>query len=192
MKWILITIASAVLSGCAGGGGGNPGGNPPVGNDQPIPFGLGSNTVQKPEAAIWRTGVYLSSSQTGLEAGVTGLDFQFLQLKDLWIRIIVPGMSTGLLELTFINPKGEVYYEHSFMFSTDPNMKQMNMNDAPHPIDVATAKPVQGGYALDVAIPVSGSVMTRVPTVSEGDWILEAKVPGFGVLSQSFHVTFQQ
>ena len=63
------------------------------------------------------------------------------------------------------------------------------MGAADHPITVFHSKPIEGGFAIDVPIPVAGTVLTRYPMVNEGTWMAEAEVDGLmGTLRTAFQV----
>jgi hypothetical protein len=57
-------------------------------------------------------------------------------------------------------------------------MARIEVPNGLHPITVFPAKPLQGGLAIDYAVPVSGSVITR--NMIAGTWRVEAIVSGMG------------
>jgi len=119
----------------------------------------------------------LADSQFALEQAPGETRFNFAHLRDLWVRVNLAGMPPSVqLNLSLTDPKGTLVYETSVPFSSDPRMKTLNVPGAGHPVTVFQAKRTRGGLALDYAIPVSGSVVTRY--LSAGTWRLVAEVGG--------------
>lgn len=152
-----LLLLALTLGGCT-----NPGAAPPG----PPPPDLSQTFV---------AGIQLASDERLLDRGIYATRFNFAYLKDLWVRVGISQMpQMSIVKLTFTNPKGEVFYETSSPFSWDPEMKGMNMPGMDHPITVVRAKAVTGGYLLDRAVPIGGSVFMKYP--AEGTWVIMAKV----------------
>ena len=123
--------------------------------------------------------ITLSSSEGGLQTGVTAKNFNFSQLRNIWVRVTVPTLTkTTQVNLVFRNPLGEPMYETNVLYSADPQTTSMMMAGSMAPVAVSLAKHITGGYAIDVAVPVAGTVLTRYPTSGVGDWTVQAKVDG--------------
>ena len=129
------------------------------------------------EAAPLAPGLYFATAPELLEHGVFTDKVNFADLRDLFIRLRVPRMpQLATATFTFTNPKGEVFYETSSPFSTDGTMHEMNVPGVMHPLSVSHAKQTAGGYSLDHAVPIAGSVLMRYPM--EGAWVVMGKVDG--------------
>ena len=127
----------------------------------------------------FQEGIELSISKEGLDNGVTSTHFNFARLRDLWVRVNLPGMPrVGQLTLVLIDPKGKIGYQASVPYSPDPGMTEMTMPGMMRPVTVFLAKPRTDGLMLDYAIPVSGSVLTR--RLVGGEWRVEARISGTG------------
>jgi hypothetical protein len=110
-----------------------------------------------------------------LDSGVYATSFNFVYLRDLWVRVQVPQLSkVAMLELTFLNPRGETVFSSTTPFSTDATMSTMTVGGMEYPMAVRQAKPGLTGFLLDKAIPIGGSVFMRNPT--PGPWLVTAKV----------------
>lgn len=132
---------------------------------------------ESPGAAPFSEGVVLADSQIGLDKGPGATQFNFARLRDLWVRVNLAGMPPSVqLDLSLIDPQGTLIYEASVPFSSDPAMKTKDVPGAGHPVTVFQARPLRGGVALDYALPVSGSVVTRY--LSAGTWKIVAEVGG--------------
>jgi hypothetical protein len=130
---------------------------------------------ESPGAASFKEGVVLADSQFALEKGPGATRFNFARLRDLWVRVNLAGMPHLVqLNLSLTGPQGTLVYEASVPFSLDPRMTTMDSPGAGHRVTVFQAKPLRGGLALDYALPVSGSVVTRY--LNAGTWKLMAEV----------------
>jgi hypothetical protein len=124
-----------------------------------------------------REGIALAASQVALESGSDETAFNFARLRDLWIRVTLRGAKDpARLDLRLIDPEGTLIYEASVPYASDPTITTIELPDAGHPVAVFRAKPLQGGVALDYALPVSSSVVTR--HLSEGTWTVTADAGG--------------
>ena len=182
----LAMVATLMLAACET----QPPAGPPQAN-MPQPPGIsGPATVPKPQAAP--TGNLLfAETGAGLNNNVTSTQFNFVTLRDLWVRTVISGMPPStpvVLHLVFSNPLGEAFYHDNVPFGATPGMTPMQMPGAMYPSDVRTATVLQtGGYALDRAVPIAGSVFQRFP--SDGDWTVQATVDGVsGTFEAKFHV----
>jgi len=124
-----------------------------------------------------REGVALAVSQCALETGTGETSFNFARLRDLWIRVTLRD-AKGLVQLNLrlTDPQGALVYEASVPYATDSTMTAVELPGAAHPVTVFPAKTLHGGVALDYALPVSGSVVTR--HLSEGTWTFVAEAGG--------------
>jgi hypothetical protein len=174
MRWNTIVLGALLAGGCNGGNVAQPDATP---TPQPLTPGLS-----------------LSSSEGGLEAGVVGHQFNFGQLRDLWVRATMPSIGPVATEhLTFLNPLGELMFETTRAFSLDPAMQEMPMPGKSSPMTVFRAKPIAGGYAIDVGLPVWGTTFTRYPTTAVGDWQIKAEIDGVNQpLTTTMTVSFER
>jgi hypothetical protein len=137
----------------------------------------GDAEKRAPGAAPFKEGVVLADSRFALENGPGAARFNFARLRDLWVRVNLAGRPhTVQLGLSLIDPQGTLVYEVSVPFSSDPSITTMEVPGAGHPVTVFQARPLHGGIAMDYALPVSGSVVTR--NLSAGTWKLVAEVHG--------------
>jgi len=167
MRWNRILLGGLLAAGCSGNG------------NLASPDGAGPRALTP--------GLTLSSSEGGLAAGVVGNAFNFGQLRDLWVRATMPTIAPVVTEhLTFLNPLGERMYETTRAFSLDPSMQEMPMAGKSSPMTVLRAKPIDGGYAIDVGLPIAGTSFTRFPTTAVGEWQVSAEVDG---VAQTLHTT---
>jgi hypothetical protein len=148
----------------------------------------------QPQPQPFQAGITLSDSQGRLAANIASKNFNFGALPVLWVRTSVEKMSNpSTVSLEFLNPKGEVAYEHSSPFSNDPNFNSMPMPGMDHDQTVFQAQPLAGGWGLDVPIPVIGSAIARFPTVCTGTWMLRSRVDGANAdFSTTFDVVFER
>jgi len=125
-------------------------------------------------------GVVLAASQLALESGSDETSFHFAHLRDLWVRVWLARTTDPVqLNLRLIDPQGTLIYEASVPYASAPTINATN-------VLVFKAKTLGGWVALDYALPVSGSVVTR--HLSEGAWTLEAEAGG-RTFSTSIDVT---
>ena len=129
----------------------------------------------------------LATSRLALEGGADQTSFNFAHLRDLWVRVSLAGAANPvLLNLRLIDPQGALVYEASAAYSSDPSITSMEVPGARHSVAVFRARALRDGVALDYALPISGSVVTRY--LSEGTWTLVAEVGG-REFSKSIDVT---
>ena len=130
-----------------------------------------------PGAATFSEGLVLAESAFGLESDLGAASFNFSHVRDLWVRVKLSHLSgPSQLDLTLIDPAGTILYEATAEFSPDPNMATMPMPGAARPVTVFPAKQLRGGFALDYAVPISGSVVTRYMT--PGTWQIRVQAAG--------------
>ena len=119
-------------------------------------------------------GVVLAASQPALESESGETPFNFARLRDLWVRVWLAGAPNPVqLNLRLIDPEGTLIYEASVPYSSDPAITTADVNATGRPVAVFKARSQDGWVALDYALPVSGSVVTR--HLSEGTWTLVAE-----------------
>jgi hypothetical protein len=122
-------------------------------------------------------GVVLAASQSVLENGSGETSFNFARLRDLWVRVWLAGTTNPVqLNLRLIDPQGSLIYEASVPYASDPTITTVGVPVAGRPVAVFRARSQAGWVALDYALPVSGSVVTR--HLSEGTWMLVAEAGG--------------
>lgn len=133
-----------------------------------------------------------SDSQMSMGAGMMSKSFNFSHLRDLWVRVTVPALPrTAKLQLKFINPRGEVFFEDSAYYSPDGAAGGMNMQGAPQGMTVRPAGKVGTSFTLDRVIPIGGSVFQRFPEA--GSWVVEAQLDGFaGVIMSPLEIRTQR
>jgi hypothetical protein len=191
MRNVLAAVVIALLwSGCTEGKA-----PPKVDPEQPPPaeVPVAKAPELRPDTPAvfvpFRPGVYLSDSQHNLDNGAFSSRFNFAHLRELWIRVKVSGMPhMGTLSFVLTDPHGNAVFEGSSAFSPDPNMRQTDVPGALNPVSVFYAKPVTGGFLLDYAIPVSGSVIQRY--MRSGTWSIATRVDGaMDALSSTFEVS---
>ena len=125
----------------------------------------------------FREGIVLATSQLALEGGSDETSFNFARLRDLWIRVALRGTTSPIqLNLRLIDPQGMLIYEATVPYSSDPTITTLEVSGTGRPVAAFHAKTQGGGVALDYALPVSGSVVTR--HLSEGTWTLVAEAGG--------------
>ena len=139
----------------------------------------------------FREGIDLAESQSALENGQLSDRFDFSRLRQLWVRINLAGMGgVTVVRLTLTTPSGSTFYESNVAYSPDPNQTEMRVPNAPHPITVFPAQPVNGGHALLYAVPVVGTALARYPV--PGRWRVDAAIDGGRVISTEIEVSFAQ
>ena len=117
-------------------------------------------------------GIEFASSEAALENG-TATRFDFLGLRDLWVRVKVRSPSRLVtLKLTFASPGGDAFYETTLLYAIDPRVHTGKINGAP--TNVLTAKRIPSGFALDYPVPIAGSVFQRF--AKPGSWQVQAQV----------------
>jgi hypothetical protein len=122
-------------------------------------------------------GIVLSASAEGLDGGVTSERFNLMQLRDLWVRVKVNRMPrTARLTLTFVDPRGEVFYETNVLYSHDSRANEMRVPGASHTVTSFPSRHVPGGLALDQSIPIGAGVFMRYP--QPGTWLVRATLEG--------------
>jgi hypothetical protein len=143
-----------------------------------FPPGVGAAAAPAPPRGASRDeGIELSDSAGGLDQGATSRSFNLMELRDLWVRVKVNRMPrTAMLTLTFINPRGEVFYETNVLYSHDTRAREVRVPGASHTITAFPARPVPGGFALDQSIPIGSGVFMRYP--QPGTWLVRATLEG--------------
>ncbi len=124
----------------------------------------------------FQPGVFLATDQASLEKGTYSKGFDFSGLRSLWVRVLVERPApTTFVSLAFLTPSGERFFQMRSPYSTD-GLPTMMMPGIDHPMSLIEARRVVGGYALDRAIPVAGSVFAKHPVA--GTWLVVAEVEG--------------
>jgi len=130
-------------------------------------------------------GVVLATSRLGLESGSGQAAFNFARLRDLWVRVTLGGATNPAqlrtnpiqLNLRLIDPQGMLIFDSRVAYAPDPSVPTMEVPGARPPVAIFQATPLKDGLlALDYALPVSGSVISR--SLSEGTWMLVAEAGG--------------
>jgi hypothetical protein len=143
-------------------------------------------TPQKP----FEAGIELGTSQEMLDHGYPSKSFNFVYLRNLYVRLKVAKMpKMAMANVWFIAPGGERVYETTLPFSPDPSVTEMTMPGVDHPMTVFQAKPESGGYDLDLVVPVLGTVLTR--TFRPGAWRVESNLDG-QFFSAEMQVSYSQ
>jgi len=128
-----------------------------------------------PETPHVKPTLEFAASEAALEQGAVSNDFDFSALRDLWIRVRVPKLSpTTEIDLAFITPGGEIFYETTRYFSRVPQAATTRVPGRDHPVTAMPARRIRGGYTLDMPVPVAGSVFTRYP--APGGWTVRARL----------------
>ncbi len=127
-----------------------------------------------PSAAVpLREGIVFASSEAALDHGLADTQFDFLELRDLWVRVKVRRLSPLVtLKLTFTSPGGTPFYETTLLYTTDPNVRRGTLNGAP--ASALQTKHTPGGFALDYPVPIAGTVFQRYP--KPGSWLVQAQI----------------
>ncbi len=144
-----------------------------------LPAGSGGGAVAGPAShpGPFAEGIDLAVSAEGLGQDASASPFNFLHLRDLWVRVNVSKMpKTAALNLVFVSPRGETFYESTLYFSRDTKVKSVTPLGADHPAVVLQARRLPGGFALDQPIPIVGSVFLRYPM--PGTWMVQARISG--------------
>ena len=140
---------------------------------------LASGAAPAPPAV--KPGLEFAVSETALAQGAVSSDFDFSALRDLWVRVRLPKLPrTTEIDLTFLTPHGETFYETTRYFSRLPQAAVARIPGADHPVTVMPARRIRGGYALDLPVPVAGSVFLRYP--APGKWMVRATLAESGQL----------
>lgn len=140
----------------------------------PSPLGVAPSTGS---VAPLSPALSFAASRALLERGIVSQQFNFGTLRDLWTRVTLPGMAQyTTVKLKFYSPRGWLFRSTYAVFSPDPNAAPMDAPGVEHPVDVAAARPLPGGFALDFAVPIAGSPFTKFP--EEGTWQVRAEVAG--------------
>jgi len=149
--------------------------------------GTGSSTPASPSG--FDKGMRFATSREGLDQGFSGA-FDFAHLRDLWIRVQVAKLPrTAALHVALLTPEGRAFYETSRNFSRLPEVTLAKPPNADHEVTVFPAKRIQGGFALDLSVPVAGSIFVRYP--SPGVWTVQARLVETGEsLSEKLEVRF--
>jgi hypothetical protein len=122
--------------------------------------------------APFREGIEFAGSEAAL-ADATATQFDFLALRDLWVRVKVHRPSRLVtVKLTFTSPGGGAFYETKVLYATDPRVRTGRINGAP--ASALPAKRIPGGFALDYPVPIAGSVFQRF--AKPGSWTVQAQV----------------
>src|SRR5262245_15022181 len=102
------------------------------------------NQVDPPVPPVpLKAGITMSATQLLLDNGITSKDFNFAQLRELWVRVTVPKVSEmPMMRLAFTNPKGELIYETTSPFTTKSDVTSMPMPGLDHAISVRQVKPL--------------------------------------------------
>ena len=130
-----------------------------------------------PRSGLRDEGIDLSDSAGGLDQGATSRIFNLMQLRDLWVRVKVNRMPrTARLTLTFVDPRGEVFYETNVLYTRDSRANEMRVPGASHTATSFPARHVPGGLALDQSIPIGAGVFMRYP--QPGTWLVRAALEG--------------
>jgi hypothetical protein len=118
-----------------------------------------------------------SDSEDDLNAGVMGNKFNFYNLPELWVRVIVPDAPhQTVLHLSFVSPRGWTAYQVDTPFTFDPNGGQMMMPGQQAPVGMSVIKTVQGGVAMDRGLAIPGSTLGHY--AEDGDWTVNANIDG--------------
>ena len=140
-------------------------------------FGSVPAAPPSPSAGDFVEGIELAAQEQELAQGATASQFNVMQLRDLWVSVKLGKMpKTATLDLAFISPRGETFYETRLFYSRDSKIKSVRPAGGAAPASVLPARRLPGGYALDQPIPIAGSVFVRYPT--PGIWTVRATVSG--------------
>lgn len=133
--------------------------------------------------------IRFAGSEAALDGAAAPAPFDFLALRDLWVRIKVRKPARFMtLTLTFLSPGGTPFYEAIVLYTTDPTVRVGQVNGAP--ASALQGKHMPGGFfALDYPVPIDGSVFQRYP--EPGTWLVKAQVDSTGTsLSMPLDVVY--
>jgi hypothetical protein len=137
----------------------------------------------------FREGIELSSSESGLDHGITSTNFNFSELRELWVRVKVNGINdTSVVHFTLVTPNGSTFYEAYIAYSPDPATKSVYVPKAPHEITVYQAKAMGTGHAIDYVVPIVGTASSRYPVA--GTWHLQVEIQGHRTFSTDIQVSY--
>jgi hypothetical protein len=149
-----------------------------------------STAARRPEnpGRPFAEGIELAATDAGLEQGQVATKFNFVGLRDLWVRVKVHGVRRFTrVTLSFVDPSGNVFFEDYLTFSPDADQ-------APGPPPgtvVHPAKKLAGGFALDHPIAIDGTNFTRFP--QPGMWQVRARIgDARRTFTSPLEVVFQQ
>jgi hypothetical protein len=143
------------------------------------------------ETRPFRAGIVVSDSQRSLDSGRTRTRFQLPALRELYVRVqVAHPPPAARLELVFINPNGERFFEDRALFSRNRSVVTIDDPVLGPATRAFPIKPIPGGVALDRAIPIAGTIFTRVP-MPDGEWTVQATVSGVpGVLTTTLELSW--
>jgi len=132
--------------------------------------------------------IQLADSEDHLTAGVMSNRFNFLNLPELWVRVIVPDAPhETVLHLSFVSPRGWTAYKVDTPFTYDPNGGQMMMPGMQAPTGMQVIKTVQGGVAMDRGLALPGTTLSHY--AEDGDWQVQATIDGMpGMITATANV----
>jgi hypothetical protein len=183
----LAVLATCALMGCVHGDNNAPAANPDLSPVMQVQQPVGTPVVTNYQP--FREGIDLSSSQTALDHNLTSDHFNFSELRELWVRVKVNGITdTTLVHMTLTTPSGSTFYETTVPYSPDPGTTAMYVPKGPHEITVYHTLPMGTGHALIYVIPVAGSAMARYPV--PGTWHLQVEIQGHRTLSADIEVSY--
>jgi hypothetical protein len=134
-----------------------------------------SVVLASPDAAPFREGIEFASSQAALEQSKSATRFDFLAVRDLWVRVKVRGLPPlATLKLTFSSPNGTPFYETTLLYTTKTDPKERGGAQGGAAANALRATRIPGGFALDYPVPIAGTVFQRFPT--PGGWKVEAQI----------------
>jgi uncharacterized protein YfaP (DUF2135 family) len=151
-------------------------------------FAEGRAAPPSAHAAPFVQAIQFASSQSELDTGPLLTEANFARQRDLWIRVMVSRMPpTTQLDLSFITPDGQPFYETHRFFSRLPQVASTVVPGGQRPDVVYRARKLPEGYALDLPIAIAGSVFLRYP--APGTWTVQAKIGDTGRISRTLEVT---
>jgi len=120
-----------------------------------------------------------ANTESALARGDIASTFQLYRMRNLWIRLETETeLDTVEVEsLVFISPNGSRFYETSRLYSRDADLTIVDGPNMHHPRDSYPAIELESGnVALDLFIPIRGTVFQRYPQL--GEWTVEATIQG--------------
>jgi len=150
----------------------------------PAPAELVPGLVSPYAPAPFAVGIKVVANNAALLAGKGSVAFKLPHVRSLLVRTSIAQIPEALLWMTIElhTPDGALYSQRHLPFSADPGITEIDSPDGiDRRVEVDRIKTIEGGYALDTAIPVGGTALTR--TADPGAWRLNVRIDGQPTLS---------
>jgi hypothetical protein len=161
----LLSLVAAV--GCRGGA-------PPAPSEAPVPPTASARSTAPVAASL-----SIAVDDQAEPNWTTAPRVQLGRARHLFARLVTPVLPAPVAWVTvqLISPTGAVYQRRYVPFAEGPSAPRTAPHDGvSDPIDVQPARPVPGGWALELGLPVGGTNLERRPQL--GTWRMRASLDG--------------